>query len=463
VKRSAPALAVAIAALLVASSARVLRSQDARPAEEPGRRPSVILFIGDGMGISQVTLGRLAAQTLGRPYQLDRFRVMGLSSCRSANYVVTDSAAAATALATGVRTNNQTIGEGVRRERLETLVEVAHREGLATGVVTTTRITHATPACYVAHVDDRHEEAAIASQLVAEAGQGLPDVLIGGGRRLFDAAAQGALQAAGYEVVTDPAKLEAAKGPRLAALLAQSHYPYAIERPAGAPDLTAFTRKAVELLSAKGPFFLMVEGGRIDHACHVHDAPTCAREQLDLDAAVGWALDQAERRDDLLVVVTADHATGDLGITETIRLDDLLKVEASAEALVGRPVDTGDAEQAQAFVDRVKAATGVTLTPDQVRAVWAHGGRYGSPTQLGHIVSSALGVEFYDVDLQETKLTNTHGHDGAMVGVWAMGPGAARFAGTYENLEIARRIAGIMDLPLPGAERPAGSAGRRFF
>ncbi len=433
--------------------APTLRSEEAPP---PPARPSVIFFIGDGMGVPQVTLGRLAAQHLGEPYHFDRFKVVGLASTRSLDYEVTDSAAAATALACGVKTNNQKIGVDAQDRPLKTLLEVAHEAGLGTGLVSTARITHATPASFVAHIEHRDMEAAISSQIVAAAQQGYPQVLIGGGRRFFPAAHEQALTAAGYEWVTDPAALAAAKGPKLAALLASSHIPYAIERPEGHPDLAAMTRKAVELLGAREePFFLMVEGGRVDHACHEHDAATCIRDQLDLDRAIGWALDEAGRRADLLVVVTADHATGDLGITETVQLERLLAVKNSAELLTRRKVDVGDAEQALAWVEQVKLATGIELAPDEVRAIWSNGGTYYARTMLGHLVSSRLGVEFYPVEVQETRHESTHGHDGSMVGVFAFGPGARDFAGIYENTELPRRIARLMQLALPAGEAAA--------
>lgn len=443
-------LAIALALTLTLAGAPLQHAVAEAPP--PPARPSVIYFIGDGMGISQVTLGRLAAQRRGEPYHFDRFQVVGLAGTRSANYEVTDSAAAATALASGIKTNNQAIGVDTAGRPVKTILEAAHEDGMSTGLVTTTRITHATPAGFVAHIDHRDKEAEIAGQLVAAAAQGYPQVLIGGGKRLFPADHQAALQKAGYSLVLDPAGLAGAKGPRLAALLADSHVPYAIERPAGHPDLAAMTAKAVEVLrAAERPFFLMVEGGRIDHACHEHDAATSIFDQLDLDRAVGWALDEAERRGDLLVVVTADHATGALGISETVKLDALLAVKASAESLTRRKVDPGDADQALAWVEQVKAATGVELTPDEVRAVWAKDDRYFARTQLGHLVSSRYGVEFYPVDVQEKAHKNTHGHDGAMVGVFAAGVEAERFAGVYENTEIPRRMAALLRLTLPGA------------
>lgn len=427
--------------------------------KEPDRRPSVIFFIGDGMGLSQLTLGRAASQELKRPYHFDRFQTVGLAGTRSANWVVTDSAAAATALASGIKTNNQTVGMSVDGKPVQTILEAAHAEGYATGLVTTTRITHATPACFVAHVSERDDEGPIAEQLLGCAKQGYPQVFIGGGRRYFKEPARAELEKAGYAVVTDPMQLGEAKGDKLAALLADSHYPFAIERPQGAPDLAALTAKAVEVLSSSGhPFFLMVEGGRIDHAAHQHDAPACLRDQLDLDGAIGWALDRAGEKDaNLLVVCTADHATGDLGISETVKLDGLLAVKASTDGMIKDKLDPKDAAAMADFVGTVKAATGLELTPEELALIWREPpNSYWARTALGHVVSARLGVHFYDPVMQEREHTNTHGHDGAMVGIYASGVGHERFGGIMENNVIPQRIAEVMGFRLRDAALAPG-------
>lgn len=442
-------LAPALVLLLLAGP---LAGQDAPKPDAPKPdRPSVIFFIGDGMGTSQVTLGRNAAAELKRPYHFDRFQTTGFASTRSANWVVTDSAAAATALASGVKTNNQTVGMDKDGKSVQTILEAAHAAGYATGLVTTTRITHATPACFVAHVAERDDEGPIAEQLLGCAKQGYPQVFIGGGRRYFKEPARAELAAAGYTVVTDPMALGDAKGDKLAALLADSHYPFAIERAQGMPDLAALTAKAVEVLAAKGPFFLMVEGGRIDHAAHQHDAPACLRDQLDLDGAVGWALDRVAADPKLLVVCTADHATGNLGISETVKLDGLLAVKASTEELTKKKLDPKDAAVMADFVGSVKAATGVDLTPEEVAFVWKKPDTYWARTTLGHIVSARLGVHFYEPEMQEREHTNTHGHDGAMVGVFASGVGHERFGGIMENNLIPQKIAEVLGVKLANA------------
>lgn len=414
----------------------------------PGKK-SVIYFIGDGMGMSQVTLGRLGALAKKRPYHLDRFKTIGLSSTRSGNMQVTDSAAGATALAAGVKTYNKAIGFDLNKRPVETILEVAHGQGMATGLVTTTRITHATPACFVAKIDHRNKEKEIAAQLTARATEkGYPQVMIGGGSRYFTAEQMGAFTKADYQTPKTLEELAAAKGPRVAGFLASSHLPFAIDKGSVLPAITA---KAVSLLRSQGEgFFLMVEGGRIDHACHQHDAASCLHDQLDFDATIGWALDQAEQDPNLLVVVTADHATGNLGISELVKIEDMLKAKGSATAITKalRGKEVGGAEWTQALSAAVKAGHGFDLTAKEIaRVAERPKDGYWPATALGHLLSRRYGIEYYDLDHQFEKLNKTYGHDGAMVGVFAFGPGAETFRGMYENTEIPKKIAAALGLP----------------
>jgi alkaline phosphatase len=398
------------------------------------RRVSVIYFIGDGMGVSQLTLGRLGAQAAGQPYNFDRFKSLGLASTRSATHLVTDSAAGATALATGHKTYNKSIGMSVDKRPMETVLERAHAEGYVTGLVTTTRITHATPAAFIAKVDHRRKEKEIASQMAA---RGFPEVLIGGGRRNFTSAHLEQFKNNGFTLVTETSKLAAAKGGKLLALLAGSHLPFAIDK---GSILPAITKKAVEVLSAQGPFFLMVEGGRVDHAGHQHDAASCLHDQLDLDKAVGWALDLAHKDPSLLVVVTADHATGSLGISEKAKIKAMLGAKASTTQIV-RETRPKPGETA-ALLKRIKASHGFDLTAEEQSLITRYPrDPYFAATALGHLLSRRYGIEFYELLYQQENLTHTYGHDGGAVGVFAFGPGCETFQGIYENTEIPKRIA----------------------
>lgn len=281
----------------------------AAPRAEPRVRRAV-LMIGDGMGLGQVSAGMIAA---GGTLQLDRFPVLGLSRTRSSDDIVTDSAAAATAMASGVKTFNGAIGVDADKRPVPTLVELARAGGLATGVVVTCSVTHATPAAFLAHQGSRKLEDAIALD-IARAGL---DVLIGGGRKFFAARADGRdllaeLRARGALVVDDPAHIEPPAKGSLAALVAELHLPRVSQ---GRGDyLPRAVDVALEMLGRRGRSFLMVEGSQIDWGSHDNDTAYAVAEMLDFDAAAGRVRAWAERDGHTLVVVTADHETGGLAI-----------------------------------------------------------------------------------------------------------------------------------------------------
>ncbi|MEZ0227280.1 MAG: alkaline phosphatase, partial [Planctomycetota bacterium] len=276
-----------------------------------------------------------------------------------------------------------------------------------------------------------------------------PDVFLGGGGKFFDGSRRGALRARGYDVVTGRTALLVTVGPKVAVLLAQDDMSYETERDARAqPSLKEMTEKAIALLGAKGRrFFLMVEGGRIDHAGHHHDAPQVAHEQLAFVDAVASALSLAEKGE-LLVLVTGDHATGSLGISERIDLGRLLAVRTSVETI---HADPRCKEDDAALVAAVKKASGVELDAAEVASVRRPQRPPAKVVALGHAISRRLGVTFFEVDDQEAQ-TVTKGHDGAMVPLFAAGPGAEAFAGVYENTAIPLRIAKALAIRAPGAK-----------
>ncbi|MHB0912389.1 MAG: alkaline phosphatase [Armatimonadota bacterium] len=253
---------------------------------------NVILLIGDGMGTAQITLARLE---LSRALNIDSMPYAGLVTTHSADSKITDSAAAATALATGHKTANGMISTLPDGTKPETILEAAMRKGKAVGLVTTVTATHATPAAFGAHVGARSDETEIGRQYLA-AGIG---VIMGCGQPYFDLAEAKRL---GYTVVDSEEELGKAEGKLLA------HFEKR-------PSLAVMTRAALSDLSQDPDgFFLMVEGGQIDWRCHDNDAAGTVRETEDFDEAVGAALSFA-KRGDTLVVVTADHETGGLTIT----------------------------------------------------------------------------------------------------------------------------------------------------
>jgi alkaline phosphatase len=279
-----------------------------------GAAPRVILMIGDGMGVGQLGLALDRAGSL----RLQEFPVAGLQLTASADNKVTDSAAAGTCLATGVRTNNKMIGLSAAGDTLTTVLEIAASRGLGTGLVATCRVTHATPASFASHVDHRDKEHFIANHLAAAP----LDVLFGygygkflplgaeGSSRPDDTDLRPLLEKRFPSRAFSPAEYEAMawRTPALA-LLDSTHGP---DAPGRSISLERMTRDALALLDTKPGFFLMVEGSRIDWAGHSNDTTGVLVETLDFDRAVGAALDFARRDGNTLVVVTADHETGGL-------------------------------------------------------------------------------------------------------------------------------------------------------
>lgn len=277
---------------------------------------NIILFIGDGMGVSQVSAGKIAKGTLN----LEQFKVMGLVTTYSQSALVTDSAAAGTALATGHKTYNGAISVSVKKRPLKSVLEYAEARGKSTGLVTTCSLTHATPAVFAAHVDSRKKNAQIAEQ-IAKSGV---DVLFGGGLAYFlPESAEGsqrrdekdlvALLQKRMPVVRSAEAFERLGKVRSAAgFFAPVHPPRAGGR---RPKLAELTKKAIEILS-KNPkgFFLMVEGSQIDWAGHKNDQDYLIAETVDFDDAVGEGLVFAAHDSGTLIIVTADHETGGFAV-----------------------------------------------------------------------------------------------------------------------------------------------------
>lgn len=329
--------------------------------EIPARPVNIILMVGDGMGLSQISYGIMEAV---ERMNIERFKVVGLSKTASSDSKVTDSAAGATAFACGQKTYNGAIAVDTNKAAIKTILEYAEERGLSTGLVATSSITHATPACFIAHQPDRDLYDAIAADFLKTD----VEVFIGGGLQNF-AARQDSLnllpqlRKKGYAVATTLTELEQANSTKIAGLLAKEHLPRAEER---GNYLPIATEKALSVLSKnqKG-FFLMVEGSQIDFGGHANDGAYVKNELMDFDATIGAVLDFAEKDGHTLVIVTADHETGGLGLN-------------------GKPLPY--------------KATGF-----------------------------------------EPSFT-TKNHTGALVPVFAYGPGAAQFAGIYENTGIFDRM-----------------------
>ena len=288
---------------------------------------NIILFIGDGMGNAHRKAARWTAVGETGMLFMDDMATHGWAQTGSADNPVTDSAAAATAMSTGVKTNNGVIGMDAGLNIVFTILEEAKSRGKMVGLVTTTQVTHATPAAFAAHVRNRKLMTAIAEQMMDAA----VDVILGGGedeflpdtetgcfpeagerndgRNLIDEAS-----ALGYTYVcklADFVAVDPASTARLLGLFADEGMP----RPFS-PSLAEMTQKAIDILSKSSRgFFLMVEGGQIDWASHANDADNAISDTIELDDAVKVARDYVLVDHDTLVIVTADHETGGMSVS----------------------------------------------------------------------------------------------------------------------------------------------------
>lgn len=287
---------------------------NAQPVEAPRTDEvrNVILMIGDGMG-----LGQTAAYLVDRRYEptsFDRASYTAICKTYSANNRVTDSAASATAMATGCKTNNSFVGMLPDSTVVPNLTELARAKGLATGIVVTSHLMDATPSGFAAHVPNRHMGREIAEMYVTS---GI-DVLAGGGRQYFLPQENDprnlleAMQLGGYTYADTEEAFCATEKMPVIGLFADK---YMRRAPKRGDYLVRATAHTLELL-AQHPagFFAMIEGSQIDGACHSNNTEEMLAEMADFDAAVNCAFDFADTHPGTLVVVVADHETGGLTI-----------------------------------------------------------------------------------------------------------------------------------------------------
>lgn len=281
---------------------------------ERGQKPvkKVILMIGDGMGVAQVYAGLTANHG---QLNLERCSRIGFVKTYSADHYITDSAAGGTAFSTGKKTKNGMIGMSPDSVPVPTILEIAEHHGLSTGLVSTSAITHATPASFIAHQAARASYEDIAADFLKTD----IDVFIGGGWLHFTQRADSMnltaeLKSKGYHVLRGIDSLDRVSSIKLACFTADMHNPSIL---GGRDDmLQKATVKAIQILNEnKKGFFLMIEGSMIDWGCHGNDIAYVVSEMIDFDQAVGKALDFAEKDGQTLVVITADHETGGLALT----------------------------------------------------------------------------------------------------------------------------------------------------
>lgn len=456
----------------------------------------VFLFIGDGMGVNHVNAAETTlAAAEGRigivPLCFPSLPYGAMVNTYSATNGITDSAAGGTALASGCKTYNHSIGTATDSiTPLYSIAEWAHRAGYAVGIATTVSIDHATPAAFYAHATDRNRYYEIGYSLPAtgyeffagsdflkpESGKvNLPapdhEQRTPQPANLYDRA-----RSMGYTIARGYADYQslAPKAERMlllqseaASAINRKSVPYAIDRREGdgSLSLAQMTQAGIDFLSRsdKG-FFLMAEGGKIDWAAHAGDAATMVREVADMDDAirVAYAFYQAHP-DETLIVVSADHETGGLALgtgSYTLHMDYLMQqrvsVEAYSKALEARfAAGTPTFEQVmddlrenfgfgaavpikEKHIDRLRAAYDNAVSGEQKteKSLYASVGEIANTARL--VMADCAHVHW-----------GTGSHTNGYVPAFAIGVGASCFTGRINNTEIAPRIAEAMGIAMP--------------
>lgn len=268
---------------------------------------NIILMVGDGMGVAQIYAGLTANH--GK-LNLEQCTTVGFHKNQASDKYVTDSAAGATAFACGQKTYNGAIGVDASGKPIPSILEVAEKNGLATGLVATCSITHATPACFISHQPSRALDENIALDFLKTD----IDLFIGGGRKFFAHRTDSvnlidSLKARGYQIANSITEVQQITSGTLAAFLAdEQQSKFSTGR---GDELVKSTEVALQLLPRnKKGMFLMIEGSQIDWGGHSNDAQYIVDEMIDFDNAIGKVLDFAKKDGNTLVVITADHETG---------------------------------------------------------------------------------------------------------------------------------------------------------
>lgn len=447
-------------------------------AQSPNTAPKyVFLMIGDGMGYAQRQLATLYLQQLSgndtRQLVMDKFPVQGVNTTYALDTIVTDSAAAGTALATGQKTNKGLLSVAPDGQELQTILEAAEAHGMATGLVTTTYLPHATPAAFGAHADNRNNIFEILDDYLIS---GI-DFFAGGGIRYllprsYDGDQLGAdgqpirsyrederdlvaeFEQAGYTtfIGADGVQRFTSRTPvaneKILAAFTSSHIPYTVDAlsddTVAVPSLAQMTQKATQALSLDSDgFFIMVEGGRIDHACHLNDAAAAVYDTIAFDEAVSTAYDfYTTHPDETLILVVADHETGGLWLpddaSDVCDMTLLNTVTASVQDKLQNAYEGSTDE----YRDLILSSYGWNSLTEEETALLGnaladadnddrslYAGYDPAAVAAGQILSQRLSVHW-----------STFGHTSAAVGLSAIGARADWFAGYMDNAAVGQTL-----------------------
>lgn len=434
----------------------------------------IFVFLADGAGIPHMEITRqynraIYQEGLVISDKIIKEGTLGLMTTDSANSLSTDSAAAATALASGCKGRNGMLGMCADGAAPKTVMETAKEQGMRIGLVTNSSVYDASPAAFVSHVPQRRLYSAILDRYL-EAGV---DVLLGGGRDQFLPKSEAggrradqtnliaAFQNRGYSYVSDKGQLERIKGNKVLGLFSLEAMSFEIDRDRTTePSIYDMTRAAIRILRENNPrgFFVFIENENIDSAGHLTDIASLIQDYREFDRAVGLAYEfYREHPGETLLLVTSDHETGGLGFTQALRdlddtrrgnrvaatTEDLKKIHSipisfkkAAEILGSNPTSESIDALMQTYFK------GFRLAPDFKEAILKK--RPVSRTLYSGPVASALGMMVAN-NTQAYWLTNAHTNHPVFVA--ALGVQAKRFRGYQDNADVGKSLMAILEAP----------------
>ena len=437
----------------------------------------VFYFIGDGMGLNQVNVTEMfmAEQDGGRigiaPLCFASFPYAGYATSFSDTNSITDSSAAGTALATGVKTYNGAIGVDANREPVESVAAKAKRSGKRVGVTTSVSVDHATPSAFYAHQESRSWYYEIALDLPKAgfdfyAGSGFlkPDKTH---KKEKAPSIYPFFEQAGYTLVRGVDEYQAKRAEADKMILIQKEeadphsLPYAIDQKEGDLTLKQITESAIDFLMKDGGkkgFFLMVEGGKIDWACHGNDVATAVREVMDMDEAVKVAYEFYKKHPkETLIVVTADHETGGLGLGTSkyeLHLANLAQQKQSTDELSRAITNLRRTRRIYTWDDMKDLLSEKMGFFTQIKIDWEQEKLMRDAFEESFVKNN---VKFSESLYSKTEPLaeaakkvmsqiamvgwTTGNHSAGYVPVYAVGAGAKAFSGKMDNTDIPKRIA----------------------
>jgi len=417
-----------------------------------GQAKNIILMIGDGMGPAHIQITWLyATRQLGKSLVMTEVMDKGRTAYMvndTADSTVTESAAAAVQMATGVKVLAKAIGIGPDGKILKTILEMAREREKSTGLVTTSGITDATPAAFVTHVERRSEEEKIAEQLI----KSNVNILFGGraifflpeiekgkrkdGRNLVHEAKQN-----GYEFVSTAEGMKKTQGEKILGLFNQGNMLFEIDRrDSREPSLAEMTSKALDVLSKnRNGFFLMVEAGRIDHAAHHNDIAALISDVLAFDEAVKVAYDFQRSDPDTLLMITADHETGGVVVLPYgqtgeeyvgINFEAIAQIKGSHEK---RNKEFGKDPTLETIREVVKEYYAIDLEEEEVKAIKENALKKLDCRHFHYDMDGSIG---FVLRLYHRVGWATDSHSATPLFLWGIGPGSERVKGWRHNTEV---------------------------